>query len=141
MRFLAESLVFGDSFLRRKDGIMSEDQVKLTHIEKLLLDREIKEICEGIAKVGEHLDAVFKKYQPMSGKFSDELQKFLVDRLRLASTSYIRCSYETNGGGYIHPDWIPAGLKRAILKWASQDFINRVEGVQSEIAEIQDMLP
>ena len=109
---------------------MANAQITTNQLEEKLLDREIKEICQKLTGIGEQIRNVFKKYEPMKGKFSDELQKFLVEQLQLAESNYSFGDYITKATAYIHPSWIPDGLKKAILKWAVQDFIEKVDSIQ-----------
>lgn len=111
---------------------MSEEKITTNHLEEKLLERELKEICEQISKIGVQLQEVFKKYEPMEGDIGEELKKFLIKHLRLVETPYYG-GYTTNATAYIHPDWIPDGLKKAILKWAVKDFIEQVDSIQEII--------
>lgn len=117
-----------------------KEKLTLSQLEEKLLDREIKEICEGIDKVGKALNQVFDKYQPMSGKFAEELQKFLAERLNLASNSYNMGRNEVHATAFIHPSWFPDGLKRAILEFATKDFLDRIDQAELEIEEIQSIV-
>lgn len=115
---------------------MTEEKLTTSQLEKKLLDREMKEICEGIEKVGEQLRQVFRKYEPLTGQFGKELRKFLIEHLRLAQDRYY-AGYTTEVMAYVHPSWIPDGLKKAILEWAIKDFIEKVETIE-EIAQQQE---
>ncbi len=120
---------------------MPDEKLIIGQLEQRILDKEIKEICEGIDEVGKALNRVFAKYHPMSGKFAEELQKFLAERLDLAHNNYTMGRNETFGTAYIHPNWFPNGLKKAILEFATKDFLDRVDQVGLEVEEIQSMLP
>ena len=121
---------------------MSED-AKLTigQLEQRLLDREIEEICKGIDKVGKALSLVFAKYSPMDGHFAEELQKFLSEKLRLASSNYSMGRDETYVTAYVCKSDFPDELKRAILDFTTKDFLDKIDQAELEIEEIRDILP
>ena len=105
------------------------EKITTNQLEEKLLAREMKVLCDGLAKISKEILDLFAKYGKMEGNFADELQKFLIEQMRFAEHKYYP-GYKTEPRVYTHPNWIPELLKKAILKWAVDNFIEQVKDIQ-----------
>jgi len=106
----------------------------ISELETALLNKELKTIREGLVKVDTDLKGIFEKYGVVKGQHKDEFIEFLLSRLISADVSYYS-GYTTKMGIGTRVSKIPDVLKEVILKWAVNDFMEKVD----EVSEINSM--
>jgi len=100
----------------------------LTQLEKTILDKELCDVEDKLGKIGIDLFNVFEKYGKIKGKFKETLIKYLTTNVISGAESYYS-GHSTKPCINKNTDKIPNELKEAILEWAVNDFMEKVDSI------------
>ena len=105
----------------------------ITQLEKTILDKELHDIENKLGQIGVDLFNIFEKYGKIKGRFKSTLIKYLTTNV-ISGTENYYSGHSTKPYINKNTDNIPDQLKEAILKWAVNDFMERVDSVTEIVA-------
>lgn len=104
-------------------------------IEKHLLDRELKNIVSDLAKIGQDIQTVFARYGKIDGEHAKELHAYISSHVLRVVNGY-HAGYTTRPDAYINSESIPDCVKELVLKWAIDDFFQKLDEIENICNEI-----
>jgi len=107
----------------------------INKIEKVLLDRELKNISAQLSKIGIEIREVFSKYGVIRGQHSQELNKYLVENILAVAEPYY-AGRTTKPEAITCPQRIPECIKELVLKWAVDDFFSNFDEITNIVREL-----
>lgn len=104
-------------------------------IEKVLLDRELKNISDQLLKIGLEITKVFEKYGKIQGENGKELQLYITKHVCRVIEPYY-AGHTTIPNADTNPNFVPECIKKLAMDWAVKDFFENFDSVVEVVGEI-----
>lgn len=109
----------------------------LSVMEEKIFQKEKAELESRLSKVGEDLMKAFEPYGTLTGQFGEALRNYVLSCLVRYNEQYFG-GYTTRALVSTNTSNMPQELKKAILEYATTEFLGKIEDLQNTLEQVYD---